>query len=263
MYLMYADESGDSGLVGSPTRYFVLTGMVLHEHRWHDALNRLVAFRKRIRSEFGLLLSEEIHSGKMLSHPGPLVRIRRNDRLSIIRHLLDELAFTPYLNFITVRVDKNGKAPGYDPFAKAWEALIQRFENTLRARNFPDARIWGVPRPASADKGLIFCDETDAAALRRLYRRMRIFNPIPNMQAVYGSGYRQMPLTQIVEDPNIRSSHHSYFIQAADAATFAAYQFYAPSSYIRKKGARQYYRRLDAVLCKRASKNHPLGIVEL
>ena len=33
MYLMYVDESGDSGLVNSPTRYFVLTGMVVHELR--------------------------------------------------------------------------------------------------------------------------------------------------------------------------------------------------------------------------------------
>ena len=31
MFLMYVDESGDAGLVGSPTRYFVLTGLVVHE----------------------------------------------------------------------------------------------------------------------------------------------------------------------------------------------------------------------------------------
>ena len=28
---MYVDESGDVGLVGSPTRYFVLVGLVVHE----------------------------------------------------------------------------------------------------------------------------------------------------------------------------------------------------------------------------------------
>lgn len=33
MYLMYVDESGDSGLLGSPTRYFVVSGIVLHELR--------------------------------------------------------------------------------------------------------------------------------------------------------------------------------------------------------------------------------------
>ena len=64
MFLMYVDESGDSGLVNSPTRYFVLTGLVVHELRWHDALNSLVNFRQRMRGKFGLKLREEIHAGQ-------------------------------------------------------------------------------------------------------------------------------------------------------------------------------------------------------
>jgi hypothetical protein len=254
MYLMYVDESGDSGTAGSPTRYFILTGLVLHELRWHEALNRLVAFRHRMRSKFGLLMREEIHAGKMLTHPGSLVRIRKNDRLTIIRNLIDELAGMNFLSIINVRVDKSGKPADYDPFERAWQALIQRFENTLNHRNFP-----GPANPD--DKGIIFCDQTDEASLRRLYRKMRVFNPIPNMQAV-GPGYRQMPVLRIVEDPNIRMSHHSYFIQAADVAAHAAYQWHTPSRYVREKGARNYFLRLDSVLCKVASK-HDHGIVQL
>jgi hypothetical protein len=113
MYLMYVDESGDAGLVGSPTRYFILTGMVMHELRWHDVLEGLVGFRQRMRSTFGLLMREEIHSAKMLTRPGSLVRIKRNDRLSIIRHFIDTLASVGFANFIIVRVDKQGKGPDY------------------------------------------------------------------------------------------------------------------------------------------------------
>lgn len=253
MYLMYVDESGDAGLINSPTRYFVLTGLVVHELRWHEALNRLIQFRLRTRASFGLLLKEEIHAGSMLTRPGDLVRIKRNDRLTIIRQFLDELASMTFLNFINVRVDKSGKPLGYDPFERAWQALIQRFENTLNRQNFP-----GPANPD--DRGVIFCDETDGAALRRLYRRMRIFNPVPNM---FGAGYRQLPLVRIVEDPSIRLSHHSYFIQAADTAAFAAYQWYQPSSYLRKKGAKNYFTRLSPVLCTVASTSNALGIVEL
>jgi len=48
MYLMYVDESGDSGIVNSPTNYFVLTGMVMHELRWNDYLSRIIELRKRM-----------------------------------------------------------------------------------------------------------------------------------------------------------------------------------------------------------------------
>lgn len=259
MYFMYVDESGDSGPVSnSPTRYFVLTGIVVHDLSWHEALKRLVSFRQRMRTTFGLQMREEIHAGPMISRPGRLARIKRNDRLTIIRLFLDELASMTYLSIINVRVDKQGKPDEYDPFERAWEALIQRFENTLRWRNFP--------RPKNLlgqDVGMIFCDAADEARLRSLYRRMRAYNPIPNKQTFFGGGYRQMPLTRIAEDPTIRQSQHSYFIQAADTAAFALYQYYAPSTYVRKKSARNYLLRLAPVLCKVASKNHKQGIVEL
>jgi hypothetical protein len=252
---MYVDESGDAGLHNSPTRYFVLTGLVVHELRWHDALDALITFRQKMRGKFGLRLREEIHGGRMLSHPGELLRIKKNDRLTIIRHHLDTIASLGYFSVINVRIDKQGKPQGYNPFEKAWEALIQRFENTLNYRNFP-----GPANPD--DKGIIFCDETDESALRSIYRRMRVYNPIPN-QPMYGAGYRQKPLMRIVEDPNLTRSHHSYFVQAVDSAAFAAYQWYAPSSYIRKKGAHNYFARLRPVLCIKASPRHQYGVVEL
>jgi hypothetical protein len=62
MYMMYVDESGDCGLVNSPTRFFVLTGLVLHELRWRDYPEQLIAFRRRIRHQFGLRLREELHA---------------------------------------------------------------------------------------------------------------------------------------------------------------------------------------------------------
>jgi len=255
MYLMYVDESGDAGLQNSPTRYFVLTGMIVHELKWNETVDRLITFRKRMRAAFGLQLREEIHAGTMLTRPASLVRIKRNDRLTIIRLFLDELSQMPHLNFINVRIDKQGKPATYDPFERAWEALIQRFENTLGYRNFPSPKN-------TRDMGTIFCDESDEGALRRLYRRMRVFNPVSSASWSIFSGYRQLPIGKVIEDPTIRQSHNSYFIQAADVAAFAAYQWYAPSQYIRQKGARNYFLRLQSVLCKYASRT-PYGVVEL
>jgi hypothetical protein len=40
---MYVDESGDIGATSvSPTRYFILSAIVIHELRWRDILQELV-----------------------------------------------------------------------------------------------------------------------------------------------------------------------------------------------------------------------------
>ncbi len=201
---MYVDESGDPGLINSPTPYFVLTGLVVHELRWQPYLEQLIDFRRRMRRQFGLRLREEIHTSTLITRPGNLVRIKRNDRLAIIRHFADELANIPDLNNINVLVDKQGKPAGYDLFEKAWTALIQRFENTMSRRNFSG--------PANPDeRGIIFPDHTDDKKLNLLLRRMRRYNPVPN-QSSFGGGYRNLALTNLVKTPAIgtRSSLTSY-----------------------------------------------------
>jgi hypothetical protein len=172
MYLMYVDESGDCGMTNSPTRYFVLTGLVVHELRWRAYLNQLIAFRQQMKQSFGLRLREELHAAAMISRPGSLVRIRRNDRLTIIRLFAAELAAMTDVNVINVVVDKQGKPAKYDVFGMAWKALIQRFENTLSRHNFSG--------PANPDEcGILFPDRTDDKKLVQLLRKMRRYNPIP------------------------------------------------------------------------------------
>jgi hypothetical protein len=252
---MYVDESGDSGLVDSPTRYFILSGLVLHELRWNEALDQLIAFRQRMRNSFGLLMREEIHSAHFINKPGPLVRIPRNNRLTIVRAFLNEVAALPEISVINVIVDKRGKEDGYPVMEKAWEALIQRFSNTIKHRNFPG--------PANPDeRGMIIPDNTDVKVVQGLMRKVRKYNPVPN-QSRFGAGYRNMTITNLVEDPYFKDSRHSYFIQAADVVAFSLYQRTAPSSYIKKKSAQNYFNRLNGVLCKSASSSDPEGIVRL
>jgi len=252
---MYVDESGDSGLLNSPTRFFVLTGVVLHELRWDEYLSRIIEFRKRIRTSFGLLLREEIHAARMLNKPGDLVRIKRNDRLSIIKYFVDELASLQDISIINVVVDKQGKPDSYDVLGNAWKILIQRFSNTIFNRNFPG--------PANADdRGFIIPDMGEVKKVTEIIRRMRRYNPIPN-QGAYGSGYRNVRVSNLVEDPFFKDSEKSYLIQAADVAAFVLYQNICPSSYMKKKGGHNFFKRLEGVLCTVASTTDPNGIVRL
>jgi len=252
---MFVDESGDSGLQNSPTRCFVLTGLVIHELRWQLYLDEIIRFRHHLRQKYGLRLREEFHASAFLNHPGDLIRIKRHDRLAMIRHLADFLASLSDLNLINVAVDKQGKPANYSVFQSAWRALFQRFENTLSHRNFPG--------PANPDeKGIIFCDHTEDKKLMQLLRQMRRWNPVPS-QPHHGSGYRNLPLNYILEDPNFRDSAHSYFIQAADLTAFLLYQHLAPSAYMRKNAGHNYFTRLKPILCLHAAPRHPNGMVWL
>lgn len=255
MYLIYVDESGDCGLKNSPTRYFALTGLVVHELRWQTYLDKIIDFRHTLRQQYGLRLREEFHASAFINHPGDLVRIKRHDRLAMIRKFADFLGTLTDLNVINVVVDKHGKDGAYEVFETAWKVLIQRFENTISQHNFPG--------PANPDeRGFILCDHTDDKKLVRLVRQMRRYNPVPSLPA-FGLGWRNIPIQYVIEDPSFRDSGHSYFVQGADLAAFLLYQRLAPSAYVRRKSGRHYFKRIRPILCTKASTKDPDGIVWL
>lgn len=253
MYIMYVDESGDSGLQNSPTTHFALSGIAVHESRWRDLLNHLLAFRKTMRAVHGLPVRTEIHASEYIRSP-PAPGIGKNQRLTILRNQLDELAKIDYIAVTNVIVSKAGKPANYDVFDNAWRALFQRFDNTIGYGNFPGGH--------KADKGLVVTDNTEGEKLRRLVRKIGVYNPVPN-QAHAGPGYRDMPMVRIVEDAFGKDSRDSYMIQAADVCAYFLLQKYAPCSFIKKKGASHYLNRLDPVLNKRASHTNGFGIVVL
>ncbi len=251
MYLMYVDESGDSGLVNSPTSHFALSGLVVHESNWRDFVAAIVAFRRTLKSVYGLPLRTELHASHFVKRP-PVEGMSRHIRLAILRNFIDELAKIDLISITNVVIDKTNKPADYDVFTKAWQALFQRFENTLLHGNFPGAH--------KADFGMVLTDATDGRKLQRLMRRMAVHNPVPNR---FWPGYRNMPLLRILEDPHPKDSKDSYFIQACDTCAYFALQKFKPNSFIRRAGAQNYIARLSPVLNVRASTANSLGIVLL
>jgi hypothetical protein len=172
-----------------------------------------------------------------------------------VKLFADKLASMTELNIISVLVDKQGKTPPYDVFENAWRALIQRFENTISWGNFAG--------PQNTDeRGMIVCDNTDSKKLTGLIRRMHVYNPVPH-QPQYGAGYRNLALKYLIEDPIFRDSRLSQFIQAADLGAFLLYQYNHPSSFMRKRGARNYFTKLSPILRREAAPADPHGIVRL
>src|SRR5437868_7043701 len=70
MYLMYVDETGDSGLIGSPTAYFALSGIIVHESDWRQFIDTLIAFRRTMKATHGLPVRSEIHSSEFIASKG-------------------------------------------------------------------------------------------------------------------------------------------------------------------------------------------------
>lgn len=264
MYLMYVDESGDSGLLAdkSPTRYFCLSGVVVHELRWQDVLSQLTNFRRWVKRRYGVYLDDELHHAEMVGKTkklaASLTTLAKHERLAIIRHHADELAKLHDLNVINVVVDKAmGKLLDKEAvFRGAWYRLFQRFENTIQHRNFP-----GLKNPS--ERGMVFPDSTDGERLRRYLNRMRVRNPIKISGQSGSFNFDDRPIASLIEDPIPRESHHSFFVQAADLCVFLLKQFIEPSSFMKKHGGKAYFRRLDPVLCKVASYSDPMGIVRL
>lgn len=267
MYLMYVDESGDTGLVkpmgASRTRYFCLTGLVVHESHWTETLNELLRFRHRLKHNYGMYLDDELHHAALINKPsslrGPSRLLKKHERLAIIRQHADQLSRLRHVRLINICVDKQlGKDANADNvLRRAWYALFQRFENTIERRNFPGP-------VGEYNHGIVFPDMSNASALRQHLNDMRMRNKLSIRNKDGNRDTFDQPIRLLIEDPVCRDSRDSYFIQAADCAAYLFKQHIDPSAYVKKMGAGAYFKlRLKPILCTHASNSDPLGVVRL
>lgn len=233
MFLVYCDESGDIGTIRSPSKFFVLSGIVIHELSWMEMLHDMVVFRRHLKDKYGLLLKEEIHAAEFVNG-SPKLRnaINRNDRLRILIECLDFINSRTYLSVVTIRSDKSKRKDKQDVFDSTWKWFIQRIENTVKAKNFAG--------PNDTDKVIIIPDRCDVPSLKGIIRKMRKYNPINNM-AVYGPGSRLLTVDHVIKDPIFRDSKDSYFHQMVDVVVYFARQYYECNNWLKKRGGRKYY----------------------
>lgn len=246
MFFMYVDESGDPGLNG--TRHYILSGIVLPVQEWRNYLTALVDIRRYIKRRFGFPMRVELKGSKLINPRGDRLygSLSRRQRVMLYQDTLQMITVRmPSLRIINVHVDKH--KPRYsstltDIEKNAWSALIQRF-NTYLLRN------------ANRSYGLLFTDETNEIKLRRLLRRMRVFNYVPS----HFGGYYPAPVVQLAEDPIVRSSSHSYFIQIADLVAHALYRKLYPKGSYRCYNVDRLFDILAPLLHIPASKRDPFG----
>lgn len=132
MYIVYVDESGDSGTVAGSSTHYVLSALVVPVLKWHELLDGMIDLRRALRTRYGLRLRDEIHSQELVNGRASLYPVvQPNERLSILRHCVDYLASQPWLRVLTVVSRKAGHNAEFDHFETAWIRLIERVDRTI------------------------------------------------------------------------------------------------------------------------------------
>ena len=209
MYLAYADESGDSGYVNSPTSWFVLACLLVHETDWKETLDQLIEMRKQLRSDFGIPVRAEIKSTNFIYRRGALTGIGRRDRIQLFRELLriqgDRLAVKSFA--IAIAKDRI-KDRSFDPRDFAWTYLLQRLDKFCENQE-PKERVMVLPDSGHID------------LVRRITRKVRRFQRISGH---YGA-HLEIPARHIIEDPFDKDSKESYFTQLVDWNAYVAHRY--------------------------------------
>jgi hypothetical protein len=195
----YIDESGDTGPAG--TRTFTLGCVLVPVDDWFVRFDQLVEMRRALRDTYHLPMRQETKANHLVG----VKRIYRDLGLGdgqvrdiYQRHMHVAARIASGVFAIVVRKDRV-KKPELDIFDMAWRYLLER----LRKRSEES----GTPIMVIHDIGQ---DDT----IRKLVRRFR--------RITWSASGKQVAAHLIVEDPVPRNSQHSYFIQLADLAAYAA-----------------------------------------
>lgn len=259
-YFMYVDESGDPGLLNpnlpphqQPSVHYILSGLIIPITEWRNYLTAIVEIRRQIRQTYGIPVRSEMKGAALINPRGnPHLRhLTRRQRVAVYQDIFHHMVLRmPQARIVNVYADKQNlrypSSRNSDLEQRAWTFLIQRFHNFLSKQAFPSY-------------GIIFADETNEVKLRRLLRKMRVYNPTPSL---YG-GYYHAPAVSIVEDPIMRNSSHSYFIQLCDLVAHSLYRKKQPRGGYRRYNVDRLFDILQPLLLTQASRYDPQGIVYL
>lgn len=260
MYFMYVDESGDPGpydLSKPPelrsTRHYIVTGFIIPAEEWRNYLTYLLTVRRYLKGKFDFPIRAELHGAELIrpkkNKAIKAVKTRRN-RVALY---FDVLTFLPQMSkatIINVHLDKQkpvyASSTGSDIQDLVWSRLLQRFTTYLQ-------------KSCNGSCGLVFADQTNEAKVRRLLRKMRVHNYVPSR--VYRGESLSAPLVNIIEDPIMRNSESSYFVQIADLVAHALYRQLYPKTSLKQYNVDKLFDLVDPLLNKEACRYNSQGIV--
>lgn len=262
LYLIYIDESGDCGQYigpGGSTAYFVLSGLMVPEAAWYYEQDTLWRIRLHLQKKYGLSPFVELHGSELINPRGNRLELEKDGqplyasravRVAIYREFLTLVsANMQYCRYLNLYLDK--QRPKYqttlhlrDLEYRCWDWFLQRFQNNLSK--------------SIGRRGMVFCDETNEHKIREIIRTKRRSNTIPSQD---GFSMLHCPYDRIIEDPIMRDSRHSGFIQIVDMISHALYRQEIVKGSHKRFGMERLFRIMEPRLIKEACPSDPFGIV--
>lgn len=257
--------------------------LAVRHSEWRESFNLVREHRKQLKRDYGIFLRKEIHATDFVAGRGRISEreIGKWQRSRLFLGLLQLVARLPKVLCFNVCLDVSQHA---DPEMTAWDRIINRIERTMlefENRELPLRRLLVTQASTAisqdhADKlrerlnsyrarAIITADEGRELDIRRAFRKMSVFNPIPSQFGAWGTGHstRNIATERLIEDPIFKPSDQSYFIQLADCMAFALLKRETPpTTNIMKYGIHEMFEEAISGICfKPASPRDPLGIV--
>jgi hypothetical protein len=235
MWFAYIDESKEQNSI------FVYSALILRGESWASVFSTVKDFRKKLKEQYGIFLSHELHAWKFASGKGQIADrpLSKSERAQIFRETLEFLASCgKFRLFASVNTQE----------LYAFERLINRLNRTAEEHN---------------EHVLLFCDQGQEVEFTRRIRKMRVHNPIPSNRGIWDDGdaqTRNIPVTRIVEDPIFKDSKDSYFIQLVDFCSYALLRMERPIPSRTVLGYDRMYGLLAPIIVPAANPRDPRGL---
>jgi hypothetical protein len=241
MIFLYMDDSYDQ-----EADFLVFSVLAVKDDCWLAEFDAIKDFRRQLRKQHGIGVSEEIHAYKLVSgrgRPSPKI-LTKYQRSVIFKDILTMVANLPELQIF------NACGP-LSQDGWIFERLMNRINRTLETWN---------------NRAVLISDEGKEGFLNRLRRRMAVYNPIPSKYGRWQATdevTKNIPIHRILEDIFFKDSAHSHFIQLADCVAYALLRREKPIASKSKYGIDKTFDILKPVTIKITNPSDPDGIIRL
>lgn len=203
MHFIYMDESGDLGLINSPTSHYILAGFSIHHGDWLASSNLLLSFREEVQTRYGYPADKELHAAELLGGAKSLCGVGRHERLLIARQLIYRLSHCGFIKVFAWIVRKSS----VNPLGVVAPCVMRDLDQWARDGAF------GVASSCEHKGYFVIHDRTSTP----------LFKCVPR------------PLS-LIGHPVGQCSREVEMIQVADLIAYAVKQKYSPNGYARSSG---------------------------